>query len=85
MQSPIVLRQPHRLALILCGGAVEKACRTLRNRLEDFCRDLEQFTPHSRIEDWRTKWQEKWKEIVFQAWFQRVNLSAAELYKVSPL
>ncbi len=66
----------------LCGGAVEKACRTLRNRLEDLCRDLEQFTPHSRIEDWRTKWDEKWKEIVFQAWFQRVNLSAAELYKV---
>lgn len=66
----------------LCGGAVEKACRTLRTRLEDFCRDLEQFTPQTRIEDWRTKWQEKWKEIVFQAWFQRVNLSAAELYKV---
>lgn len=66
----------------LCGGAVEQACRTLRNRLENLCRDLEQFTPQSRIEDWRTKWQEKWKEIVFQAWFQRVNLSAAELYKV---
>lgn len=65
----------------LNGGAVEKACRKLRNRLEDFCRDLEQFTPHSRIEDWRTKWPEKWKEIVFQAWFQRVNLSVAELYK----
>ncbi len=66
----------------LCGGAVEKACRTLRNRLEDLCRNLEQFTPHSCIEDWRTKWQEKWKEIVFQAWFQRINLSAAELYNV---
>lgn len=66
----------------LCGGAVEKACRTLRTRLENFCRDLEQFTPHSRIEDWRTNWSEKWKEIVFQAWFQRINLSAAELYKV---
>lgn len=66
----------------LCGGAVEKACKTLRNRLENLCRDLEQFTPHSLIEDWRTKWQEKWKEIIFQAWFQRVNLSAAELYNV---
>lgn len=65
----------------LCGGAVEKACRTLRTRLEDFCRDVEQFTPQSRIEDWRTKWAEKWKEIVFQAWFLRVNLSVAELYK----
>ena len=27
----------------LNGGAVEKACRVLRHRLEDFCRDLEQF------------------------------------------
>lgn len=66
----------------LCGGAVERACRILRNRLEDFCRDLEQYTPHIRIEDWRTKWGEKWKEIVSQAWFQRINLSVAELYKV---
>lgn len=65
----------------LSGGAVEKACRTLRTRLEDFCRNLEQFTPHSCIEDWRTKWEEKWKQIVFQAWFQRINLSVAELYK----
>lgn len=65
----------------LCGGAVEKACLILRKRLEDFCRDLEQFTPQSRIEDWRTNWQEKWKEIVFQAWFQRVNLSVTELYR----
>lgn len=65
----------------LCGGAVEKACRTLRTRLENLCRDLEQYTPHTRIEGWRTQWQEKWKEIVFQAWFQRVNLSVAELYK----
>lgn len=65
----------------LNGGAVERACRILRNRLEDFCRNLEQFTPHSCIEDWRTKWAEKWKEIVFQAWFERVNLSVAELYK----
>jgi len=65
----------------LNGGAVEKACRILRTRLEDFCRELEQLTPHSCIEDWRTKWPEKWKEIVFQAWFQRVNLSVSELYK----
>lgn len=66
----------------LCGGAVDKACRVLRNRLEDLCRNLEQFTPYSCIEDWRTKWAEKWKEIVFQAWFQRISLSAAELYNV---
>jgi xanthine dehydrogenase/oxidase len=65
----------------LNGGAVEKACRVLRNRLEDFCRDMEQFTPHSRIEGWRTDWAGKWKEIIFKAWFERVNLSSAELYK----
>ena len=34
----------------LNGGAVDKACRVLRTRLEDFCRDLEQFTPHDCIE-----------------------------------
>jgi xanthine dehydrogenase/oxidase len=65
----------------LNGGAVEKACRVLRNRLEDLCRDLEQFTPHDCIEGWRSNWSEKWGEIVFKAWFSRVNLSAAELYK----
>lgn len=65
----------------LNGGAVEQACRVLRKRLEDLCRDLEQFTPHSRIEHWRENWAEKWPEIVFKAWFERVNLSVAELYK----
>jgi xanthine dehydrogenase/oxidase len=65
----------------LNGGAVEQACRVLRTRLENFCRDLEQFNPNTRIEDWRTNWAEKWGEIVFKAWFNRINLSAAELYK----
>jgi xanthine dehydrogenase/oxidase len=65
----------------LNGGAVEKACRVLRTRLEEFCVNLEQFTPYSRIEDWRTHWSEKWKEVVFKAWFNRINLSVAELYK----
>ena len=65
----------------LNGGAVDQACRVLRTRLEDFCRDLEQFTPYDCIEGWRTGWADKWKEIVFKAWFNRVNLSAAELYK----
>lgn len=65
----------------LNGGAVEKACRVLRERLENFCRDVEQYTPTRRIEDWRTKWSEKWPEIIFQAWFMRVNLAVSELYK----
>jgi xanthine dehydrogenase/oxidase len=65
----------------LNGGAVEKACRTLRNRLEQFCIDMESYVPHVRIEDWRTQWSEKWKEVIFKAWFHRINLSVAELYK----
>ncbi len=65
----------------LNGGAVEKACRVLRNRLENFCRDLEQYTPHDCIEDWRLNWSDSWQQIVFRGWFNRINLSAAELYK----
>ncbi|HEY9731963.1 MAG TPA: molybdopterin cofactor-binding domain-containing protein [Drouetiella sp.] len=65
----------------LNGGAVEKACKVLRTRLEEFCVTMEQYLPHERIEDWRTNWGEKWKEIVFKAWYHRVNLAAAELYK----
>ncbi len=65
----------------LNGGAVEKACRALRGRLEDFCRDLEQMNPYEAIGDWRTDWAGRWREVVFKAWFNRVNLSAAELYK----
>jgi xanthine dehydrogenase/oxidase len=65
----------------LNGGAVEKACRVLRTRLEDFCRDMEQFNPRSCIEHWRYDWAGCWPEIVFKAWFNRVNLSVAELYK----
>ena len=65
----------------LNGGAVDLACRVLRKRLEDFCCNYEQFNPHDCIEHWRYNWAEKWPEIVFKAWFHRVNLSAAELYK----
>ena len=65
----------------LNGGAVDKACRVLRGRLEDFCRDLEQFQPNDHIQHWRYNWADCWREIVFQAWFHRVNLSSAELYK----
>jgi xanthine dehydrogenase/oxidase len=65
----------------LNGGAVNNACLALRSRMEQFCRDMEQFNPHTCIEHWRYRWSEKWPEIVFKAWFHRVNLSAAELYK----
>ncbi len=65
----------------LNGGAIEKACVVLRERLREFCVTLEQYMPDQRIENWRTHWSEKWKEIIFKAWFNRVNLSAAELYK----
>lgn len=65
----------------LNGGAIEKACTVLRRRLEEFCATLEQYLPDQRIENWRTNWPEKWQEIIFKAWFHRVNLSTAELYK----
>lgn len=65
----------------LNGGAVEKACSVLRKRLEKFCEDLEQFNPRECIEHWRYDWSSHWQEIVSKAWFNRVNLSAAELYK----
>ena len=60
----------------LNGGAVEKACVVLRERLKEFCVALEQFVPNQRIENWRSHWAEKWKEIIFKAWFNRINLSA---------
>ena len=53
----------------------------LRTRLEGYCRDLEQFRPRECIEDWRIAWASRWQEIVIRAWADRVNLSAAELYK----
>lgn len=65
----------------LNGGAIEKACLVLRERLQEFCVTMEQYVPDQRIENWRTHWAEKWKEIIFKAWFHRVNLSVAELYK----
>ncbi len=65
----------------LNGGAVEKACNTLKTRLQEFCIQMEQYLPNERIDDWRTHWGDKWKEIIFKAWYHRVNLQAAELYK----
>jgi xanthine dehydrogenase/oxidase len=65
----------------LGGGAVEKACRVLRERLENFCRDLEQFNPHDCVDNWRLNWGGQWQEIIFKSWINRVNLSAAECYK----
>lgn len=65
----------------LNAGAVELCCRVLRERLENFCRDLEQFNPHDCISEWRIDWADRWKEIVSKAWLNRISLSAAELYK----
>ena len=60
---------------------LKKRVYSLRERLRDFCVTMEQYRPDQRIENWRTHWAEKWKEIIFKAWFNRVNLSVAELYK----
>ena len=65
----------------LNAGAVDLCCRVLRERLEKFCRDLEQYNPHDCISEWRIDWADRWKEIVARAWLNRVSLSAAELYK----
>jgi len=65
----------------LNGGAIEKACQVLCKRLKEFCVAMEQFVPDQRIENWRTHWSDKWKEIISKAWFYRVNLTVAELYK----
>ncbi|MBN9420108.1 MAG: molybdopterin-dependent oxidoreductase [Candidatus Eremiobacteraeota bacterium] len=65
----------------LNAGAVEKCCRVLRERLQHFCRDLEQFNPHDCISEWRIDWVDRWQEIVARAWLHRISLSAAELYK----
>ncbi|MBX3170216.1 MAG: molybdopterin-dependent oxidoreductase [Candidatus Eremiobacteraeota bacterium] len=65
----------------LNAGAVEKCCKVLRERLQQFCRDLEQFNPHDCISEWRIDWADRWQEIVARAWLNRISLSAAELYK----
>ncbi len=65
----------------LNAGAVEKACLELRARLECFCENLEQFNPHDCILDWRTDWASKWPEITARAWFHRIGLSVAALYR----
>ena len=65
----------------LNGGAVALACRTLRQRIERFCQELEDSGSPDRIEGWRENWRRLWPEIVQKAWLGRVNLSAVELYK----
>jgi xanthine dehydrogenase/oxidase len=67
----------------LNGGAVAVASRQLRQRLEQFCRDLEEYTPHKAIVDWRTNWAGKWKEIVESANAYRVDLSSQALYRTN--
>jgi xanthine dehydrogenase/oxidase len=67
----------------LNGGAVAVACRQLRVRLEKFCRDLEEYTPHKAILDWRTDWAGKWKDIVTSAKTYRVDLSSQALYRTN--
>lgn len=71
----------------LNGGAVEKACKALRTRLEEFCIRLEEFRPHPKnkqlqgLEKWRTNWKEIWGDLVSAAYTYRVNLSAQAHYK----
>lgn len=63
----------------LNGGAVVMACRTLKKRLDGVCDEVRRRQPE--LGDLRLQWREKWPVIVQHAWTQRVNLSAAELYR----
>ncbi|MCP4214438.1 MAG: molybdopterin-dependent oxidoreductase [bacterium] len=67
----------------LNGGAVVAACKKLRKRLEQFCLDLEQYTPHKAVENWRVDWPGKWDTIVTRAYVNRINLSSQGHYKTT--
>lgn len=67
----------------LNGGAVAAACKKLRQRLEQFCLDLEQYKPHDAVEDWRVDWSGKWGTVIARAYTNRINLSAQAHYKTT--
>ncbi len=65
----------------LNGGAVAAACRTLRGRIEEFCANHSERLRRAGIDDWRSQWQSSWRQIVAQAWLERISLIASELYR----
>lgn len=63
----------------LNGGAVVLACQALKKRLDGVCDEVKKRKPE--LGDLRLQWREKWPLIIQHAYTQRVNLTAAELYK----
>jgi xanthine dehydrogenase/oxidase len=59
----------------LFGGAVQKACIELRERLERYCKG-------NKVKNWKRDWTQLWPTIVGGAYAARVNLAAEALYKV---
>lgn len=59
----------------LNGGAVDKAGRALRKRLEDFCR-----TQGAQGEKWLKDWAASWPAVVQAAWGARIDLSSQALF-----
>jgi xanthine dehydrogenase/oxidase len=65
----------------LNGGAVDTACRVLRQRIEAFCAANEETLRTVAIDNWRARWHDAWPVIASQAWLARVSLIAAETYQ----
>lgn len=59
----------------LFGGAVQKACFELRERLERWCKE-------TKFKGWKTEWKKNWPAIVSGAYDDRVNLASEALYRV---
>lgn len=62
----------------LFGGAVQLACRQLRERLEKYC-------VQNKVKGWKRNWQMKWKEIVAGAYNARVDLTSEALFRTPHL
>ncbi len=65
----------------LHGGALEVACRTLRQRLESMCRDLEIDGQAPPCWSTREGWRKSWPEIVEKAYQLRLDLTAEAHYR----
>ncbi|WP_298902893.1 molybdopterin cofactor-binding domain-containing protein [uncultured Psychroserpens sp.] len=81
----------------LNGGAVQKACLALRNRLEQMCIDLEDNVLYfaeaveadsqdalkvkTIVRNWRDHWSEVWPLIIEWAYSSRINLSESARYR----
>ncbi|WP_298899661.1 molybdopterin cofactor-binding domain-containing protein [uncultured Psychroserpens sp.] len=81
----------------LNGGAVQKACMALRERLEQMCVDLEENALYfaesddgdsedvlkvkTIVRNWRDHWSDIWPLIIEWAYTSRINLSESARYR----